>query len=430
MTQLSIDQENAVNTFLDFLLDPEQKVMVLQGAAGTGKSFLIRYFIEVAKNHLTVLNTLLDDKKNLHFSLTATTNKAAEVLSTFAELPACSIHSFLNLFVQDDYREGKQILRKSGNFSVVQNCLLIIDEASMTDRHLFKIIGESTLNCKTLYVGDTYQLPPVFESNSPVFSQGYLTVDLNTQHRQANISDLEALAIQFRNSVDTKVFQPIKTNNTNIIHLNGEDFQNQIIQNFSNSTNHKDNKILVYTNNKAVQYNKFVKSLKSNSLDPYVGELLISNGVIKRDEKTIISNNQLVRIKEMSPGEFSKIAGWYCTIEILGGLGNVIACVFNVFVPQDFEEVQAYMKHYATNKDWNNHFMLKNRVADFRQIHASTIHKAQGDTFKNTFINLNDIGKCNDPNLVARMLYVAFTRATDNIYIYGELPKKYGGACV
>jgi exodeoxyribonuclease-5 len=430
MTQLSQDQEAAVSTFLDFLMSPEVNVAILQGGAGTGKSFLVKHFIEIAKNYTTVLTSLLNEDKSLHFALTATTNTAASVLGEFVELPATSIHSFLNLYVRDDYKNGKQILTKSRNFDVIRNCLVIIDEASMVDSALLKVIRESTLHCKVLYVGDAYQLPPVFEAESPVFSQKFLTIDLDTQHRTTKIADLDKLSKQFISAINTGVFTPIKTNGTNIIHLDGEAFQKQLVTNFQASTDPFENRILTYTNSKSIQYNKFIRSLYCTSTAPFAGECLISNGVLKQRDAVIIGNNRIVRIVNTLPAMRDGIPGYDCTVECLGGNSNVISIVYGVFIPENYDDVTAHIKYYESKKDWRNFFQLKNGIADLRQVYSSTIHKAQGSTCKNTFINLNDIGKCTNPNMVARMLYVALTRATDNIYLYGELPEKYGGACV
>ena len=63
-------------------------------------------------------------------------------------------------------------------------------------------------------------------------------------------------------------------------------------------------------------------------------------------------------------------------------------------------------------------------MGDLRAPHACTAHKAQSATYKHVFIDLGDIGKCKSKNLMARLLYVACTRASHNVYLYGELPTR------
>ncbi|WP_399498890.1 C-terminal helicase domain-containing protein, partial [Streptomyces sp. P17] len=53
--------------------------------------------------------------------------------------------------------------------------------------------------------------------------------------------------------------------------------------------------------------------------------------------------------------------------------------------------------------------------------------KAQGSTYDSVFIDLSNISKVTQPDVAARMLYVAFTRARSKVYLYGQLAKRFGG---
>ena len=55
------------------------------------------------------------------------------------------------------------------------------------------------------------------------------------------------------------------------------------------------------------------------------------------------------------------------------------------------------------------------------------MHKSQGSTYDTVFIDLENIGSCRNPDQVARMLYVAVSRARNRIFLFGKLPTKYGG---
>jgi exodeoxyribonuclease-5 len=72
-------------------------------------------------------------------------------------------------------------------------------------------------------------------------------------------------------------------------------------------------------------------------------------------------------------------------------------------------------------------FEIQEAFADLRPTHAATAYKAQGSTYGTVFIDLHNIGKCNIPSTVARMLYVAITRASNQVVLFGELPAKYSG---
>ena len=85
------------------------------------------------------------------------------------------------------------------------------------------------------------------------------------------------------------------------------------------------------------------------------------------------------------------------------------------------------LKIEAKNKNWKAFFYLKRAIVDLRLADSSTVHKAQGSTHKNIFIDLSDLGKCTAYDTASRLLYVACTRATDHVYLYGKLPKRLGG---
>src|SRR5690606_28010825 len=96
-------------------------------------------------------------------------------------------------------------------------------------------------------------------------------------------------------------------------------------------------------------------------------------------------------------------------------------------VPLDFKLFSSVLKSLYKVKDFHSYFNLKDMYADMRPSHASTIHKAQGSTYNNVFMDLYDIGANNKPMEVARLLYVGTSRPKNKLYLYGQLPDKYSG---
>ena len=68
-------------------------------------------------------------------------------------------------------------------------------------------------------------------------------------------------------------------------------------------------------------------------------------------------------------------------------------------------------------KKWREYFNFKNNVLDIRDIYASTVHSAQGSTYNNVYIDLKDLFICTKKEELARLLYVAVSRAKNNIYL-------------
>ena len=45
-------------------------------------------------------------------------------------------------------------------------------------------------------------------------------------------------------------------------------------------------------------------------------------------------------------------------------------------------------------------------------------------TYSKVFIDVSDIGKCRDIETVARLMNVAISRATDQVFLHGKLPRR------
>jgi ATP-dependent exoDNAse (exonuclease V) alpha subunit len=58
---------------------------------------------------------------------------------------------------------------------------------------------------------------------------------------------------------------------------------------------------------------------------------------------------------------------------------------------------------------------------DLRAAYAQTVNKSQGSTYDRVFIDLDDIRRCNSGDQIARMLYVAVSRAREQVFLTGDL---------
>ena len=90
------------------------------------------------------------------------------------------------------------------------------------------------------------------------------------------------------------------------------------------------------------------------------------------------------------------------------------------FMPTSLDDKKALQKK-AKKADNLGLLQAIDSWIDLRAAYACTINKAQGSTYDNVFIDLDDVKKCNSGDQIARMLYVATSRARHTVFLCGDL---------
>jgi ATP-dependent exoDNAse (exonuclease V) alpha subunit len=80
-------------------------------------------------------------------------------------------------------------------------------------------------------------------------------------------------------------------------------------------------------------------------------------------------------------------------------------------------------KAFAKKNDTSKLKQLEDWLIDLRPLYACTINKSQGSTYNRVFLDLNDVDKCRNKNQVHRMLYVGFSRASEQVIITGDIKR-------
>ena len=420
---LSKDQQEVEIEFQKFLEDGSKKEMVIAGPAGTGKTYMTKY-LQKAAPALMKAAKLISNEKELNIVYTATTNKAANVLQSLTNQETSTIHSFLDLELKIDLKNGRTYLKPRRN-GRLKNCLVFIDEGSMINRELHLHIKERLLykgsNNKVVYIGDQYQLPPVMEAGTPLFQQLPNQVFLTEIKRQAKNSPIITTAHQFREVLDLdrdSLWPAIKDTGKEVRLLSGSEMQKLMDAKYPHAAGPDDLKFLSWTNKRARHADAHIRDVMQLPKEFQVDEYVVVNEAVARGSSVVFRTDQMVRIHSMKRDTSEDgIPGWYTELKALGERHFT-------FVPESWHWVAELKKGYAKNKDWSNYYLLKNRYTDLRGIYSQTVHKSQGSTYNEVFIDLEDIGKCNKWEEVARMVYVAVSRARHAVYLYGELPVK------
>lgn len=422
-------QQEAIDKFMAFLFT-DKVGFGISGPAGTGKTATMKHFIDKtipAYQETCKLMGINPEYDQVH--MTATTNKAAEVLSAATKYPTQTIHSFLQLKVNEDFATGRMNLTKTPQFKVHTKKIIFIDESSMIDTTLFNFIQEGTEKTKLVFVGDKEQLSPVYEKISPVYTQGYEVAELTQQMRNNGQPALMELCEQLRETVKTGVFKPIKLVPNVIDYIdNDEELMAGLNYLFKEPT--RSHRVLAYTNDRVRAYNAEVRKIRGLSDEFQLGEDLIANTPFRLANGNGFSAEEDVRIVSIKKrGEQVKIGSdvtmEYNVCDLENQFGDK---VYDIKVPTNMEHFYNLVRYFASKKMWPEYFNMKGTYPDLRTRDAATVHKAQGSTYESVIIDLDDISRsCRDPELAARLLYVAFSRAKNRVYIRGNLAEKFGG---
>lgn len=415
---LTVDQKNTLHVFRNFLQDPDEKYMIIQGAAGSGKSTLITHLDAILDAQHKMYSLLLQKNKTksrFEVLLSATTNKAVAVLDELTNLSARTIHSLLGLKITFNPTTGERMLSKKNGYAIKYNKLVIIDESSMINEELFKIIDETFKDSKIVFIGDQYQLAPVKQKISIMESMSCTKVTMNKIMR--NSGNILKTGAQFRETVETGVFKPISLS-TDIINLEKKEYLEQIDIAFgSKKYIHNQSKVLTWTNDQALKYNSYIRAIKGYPLEFQMGEIAITNNPIM-SQGYMWPVDSAIRISKITENACEQgVPGRYIEVE------SHVSC----FMANNTYEQKQLLTALAKEKRWKDYYKIKENWLDLRSSYASTIHKAQGSTYDVVFIDLENIGYCNIPSDVARLLYVAISRSKKRVIFYGQLPDHYCG---
>ena len=400
---LTTDQQTAYAAFEAFINNPSEQVFLLRGYSGVGKTYLTSLLYTMAVKVLGGSHSI---------SLTATTNKAAQALSEAAGVPVKTIHSYLGLMVSTNYQTGVSTLATREGASQITQSVIFIDEASYVDSQLLSKVFERTYGCKIVFIGDPAQLAPIGCKTAPTFNAGFKGAHLSQVVRQAAGSPIIELATKFRHTVNTGEFFSFTPDGIHIVWLPRDKFKDRLEAEFIQpGWDEQESKVLAWTNKRVVQFNEHISMLRTGT--PYLqeGDYAICNSYISIDMKSL-STEEGVLITSLSPltKEYD-VDGHYVTVNYS----------VSGFMPRTPTGKMSRMKEARKVKDYKLVKHIDTSWLDLRPAYASTVNKAQGSTYKKVFIDLDDISKCNCSNQVARMLYVASSRASHEVVFTGDI---------
>ena len=451
------EQEHALDVFSLFMTDREEHVvMILRGAAGTGKTSLAGAIVKA----LVSLNQKL--------ILLAPTGRAAKVFSLHAGHAAYTIHRRI-------YRQKSagSLSAFTLNDNLNRDTLFVVDEASMIANQGY---GESAfgsgcllddlmqfvyngMNCRLLLIGDKAQLPPVGEDESPALSTNMLRgygmkvyeCDLNQVLRQSEESGILWNATRIRGIWSEE--RGVRILLPQIRFKGFADIQvvpgDELIESLSSSYSRvgmDETMVITRSNKRANIYNQGIRNTILDREDELCrGDLLMivknnyfwsqETGVGNQESGSIdfIANGDLAvvqrvrHIHELYGFRFAEVTMQFPDYDDFELTAIVILDSITTEAPALTREHQeqlfnAVMEDYADIPHMADRIkkLKTDRYYNALQVkfaYAVTCHKAQGGQWSHIYL---DQGYMTDDMLTPdyiHWLYTAFTRATEKLFL-------------
>lgn len=418
---------------------------ILRGYAGTGKTTLVT----------TLVKTL--PEIGMDYVLMAPTGRAAKVLGGYTRKYASTIHK--KIFQVQAFPDGSLRMARAQNKH--KDTLFIVDEASMIgeDREFgaksllddllaYVFSGE---RCRLLLIGDTAQLPPVGNDESPALDICYLesqfpltiaTYELTEVKRQALQSGILSNATHLRELlIEDKIEYPLPLFDLHFDdteRIDPEIFEEMLYKAFD--AEHSNDSVIVCKSNKRA--NLFNQAIRSRILN-IEGEIatgdklmIVKNNYFWADghqQISFIANGDMAEIQKIT--HYEEMYGFrFADVElsfpdypdaqnldvkiILDTLNSNSASLSE---EENMRLLQAIEADYMDipNRRERYKAMKKNPWFNALQVkfaYALTCHKTQGGQWKNVYVDSSLNLKDNVEKEDLRWLYTAVTRAQERLY--------------
>ena len=465
------DQLKAYDELMKFIDSPfnnKDYKRALIGAAGTGKTFLVRALL---------LNSTLSYSL---IGLSAPTHKACRVLGESIHISGIkvnTIQSDLGLrlnFDIDKFDPNNPPFDPKGKIKIGNYKLYIVDEASMINSRLCMFLEKTCVSnkCKIIFIGDDSQLAPVGEKYSSAF-RNIKSYSLKQIVRQGDDNPVSYLLELLRYDINHKTYKFLNhiqrfKEQFNADYTKGyqvcdaNTFNQTVYNNFNDEelTRNVDYaKVISYTNLNVSSWNKFIRNSIIADSDKSIltkNDLIISyvtivnefnDCVIKNSEEYIIND-----IQNFTDSRYDKngLKGFLVKFQAIHG-GDITTPLFVIdhtdsYTVQRYVQINNSMIEAAKtaranirNEKWKSYFAFKEycllivniispdgKIITSRSLDygfALTAYKAQGSTFDTALVDVNDIvfDKYGQPYAdaeeVNRRLYVACSRCKNKLYL-------------
>ena len=164
-----------------------------------------------------------------------------------------------------------------------------------------------------------------------------------------------------------------------------------------------------------------ILAIKNRTVNNYSAALFkAKNGREKFTDKDVVINNHYV--PGLATDEEVTIDHIRYGVNNNGVAGaNVVINSKQYFLPDKVSNIKKLFKQYTAMGEYGKANAIKNTWVDLRPNFALTIHKSQGSTYDEVFIDLDDMKSIKDLRELAKLLYVAMSRAKYRVILSGDI---------
>lgn len=414
--QLNPEQLSAISAMEQFLRSGES-FFLLSGSAGTGKTTCMKEF---ASRH---------PKSSIVY--TAPTNKAVKVLQdtlTTPDFSPCCKTTFSLLGLRMEASGEVKKLKSADTIKLKEVDIIVVDEASMVGSSLWQEIlraNKQYHEIKWIFMGDSYQLPPVNELASPVWDAISSTAKLEQVMRFDNA------LLQFATTIRSKVYHPAPSISIedNHNHLEGvwnckEDFQARIKEAARAKRFGEDVKAIAWRNTTVDKLNAIIRRELFREADILTwlpgDRILLTAPAIDEDGEFIANTNEEGEVEDIA---LETHLDYPLTCLKLGVMldsnRRVTLQLVHPNSSRAFEEIKKRKMETAKAmpRAWKEFWQFVELFHQVKHGYAITAHRSQGSTYLEAYVDWADILINSDRQEAFKCLYVACTRAKNKLFL-------------
>jgi exodeoxyribonuclease-5 len=359
---------------------------------------------------------------------TAPTNKATKVLrksvTTDDYKPDCrTIYSLLGLRLEAN-GEIKELAAPEDPLDLSRFLAVVVDEGSMINKNLMGYIADAARDQKIqfIFMGDRYQLPPVKEPTSPIW-----TIDAD-RYNLTKVMRHDNQILELVTYIRSKIGHPapnivIGSNNDGdegVWNMRQVEFIQKIREyaragHFSRPDAAK---AIAWRNVTVDHLNKIIRSeIFDNTMSDWCeGDRLSMLAPAKDHEGEDIAHTDdegvVTRVTETWHPMYEQFMCYAVDVTFDDNHTGTI-WLLHPSAKAEFERECVRMAGEARSnpKLWPKFWGFKDSFHSARHGYAMTAHRAQGSTYETVFVDYRDILLNRNRNEALQCLYVAFSRA-------------------